>query len=618
MYSMKKKAILISFSAVSLILSFFQIPELPFDIAWVAIILCGLPIIKEAGEALIKEHDITADVLVAIAIAASVFIKEFFAAGEVALIMALGEELEEFTVDKARAGIQRLVDLTPASARVLRSGEEVIVEAKEVQVGDILKVLPGETVPVDGVILSGQTSIDQSVMTGESMPVDKETGDDVASGTVNRFGAFTMRAEKIGQDSSLQRMIQLVKSADAGKSRIVGIADRWAFWIVIIALISAVITGVVTGKMIRAVTVLVVFCPCALVLATPTAIVAAIGNVSKHGFLVKEGDALEKLSKVKKIALDKTGTLTYGVPSVVAVVCTSGSLTEETLFQLTASAEQLSEHPLGKAVVSSYKEKFKTPLSDASDFVMHPGKGVEANVDGKNIAAGTESFLSERGVPLSRTIASESEVYYSQGCTVIYVALDNVTAGFIALSDTVRPESIKLVSELKKLDVEPVLLTGDHDSTAKAVASRLAMDEYIAGCLPEDKMNRIEQYQNEKKPVCMVGDGINDAPALKKADVGIAMGRIGSDIAASAADIVLINDKISSLVHIIVLSRQMMRTISLNMIISIAINFAAVILAVTGLINPVAGALVHNGGSFIVIANSALLLKWHNKLDKTC
>lgn len=313
----KRDIICLVISGISLVLSIFKLVPLPFDVAWVAIILCGIPIILEAIVGLVTEFDIKADVLVSLALIASIVIGEDFAAGEVAFIMQIGGLLEELTVAKARAGIEKLVHLTPQTARVLTGSEEKVIPAEQVRVGDCLRVLPGETIPVDGVILIGQTAVNQAVMTGESMPVDKMSGDNVSSGTVNQFGAFEMRATKVGEDSSIQRMIRLVQSADAGKAKIVGLADRWATWIVVIALTAAALTWFFTGEMIRSVTILVVFCPCALVLATPTAIMAAIGNATKHGFLVREGDALERLAKVSVITFDKTGTLTYGTPKVV-------------------------------------------------------------------------------------------------------------------------------------------------------------------------------------------------------------------------------------------------------------------------------------------------------------
>lgn len=315
----KKDITLLIISGISVICSLAKFQSFPFDMAWIAIFLCGLPIIFEAIIGLITEFDIKADVLVSLALVASIFIGEIFAVGEVAVIMQLGALLEELTVAKARAGIEKLVHLTPQTARVLNNGSETIIPAEKVKVGDMIRVLPGESVPVDGVIVSGQTSINQAVMTGESLPVDKTVGDSVSSGTVNQFGTFEMKATEVGEDSSIQRMIKLVQSADAGKAKIVGIADRWATWIVIIALSAALLTWLITGQIIRAVTILVVFCPCALVLATPTAIMAAIGNATKHGFLVRVGDTLERLAKVKIIAFDETGTLTYGKPEVTAV-----------------------------------------------------------------------------------------------------------------------------------------------------------------------------------------------------------------------------------------------------------------------------------------------------------
>ena len=359
-------------SGLALIVSIFDLVPLPFDAAWIAILLCGVPIILEAVIGLVTAFDIKADVLVSLALIASVFIGEDFAAGEVAFIMQLGGLLEELTVAKARAGIEKLVHLTPQTARIVSGNTERIIPAEEVRIGETLRVLPGETIPVDGVILSGQTSVNQAVMTGESLPVDKTAGDEVYSGTVNQFGAFLMRAVKVGEDSSIQRMIRLVQSADAGKAKIVSLADRWATWIVIIALTAAALTWLISGEIIRAVTILVVFCPCALVLATPTAIMAAIGNATGHGFLVREGDALERLANVSKITFDKTGTLTFGTPEVIAVCSHGGE--DASLFELAAAAESLSEHPLGKAVVRCYKKSaHKAPLP-VEDFQMLPGQ----------------------------------------------------------------------------------------------------------------------------------------------------------------------------------------------------------------------------------------------------
>ena len=390
--------LLLTLSGLALGASFLAGATLPADPAWIAVLLCGAPIVKGAAEGLITEFDIKADVLVSLALIAAVAIGEIFAAGEIAFIMQIGALLEERTVAKARAGIERLVRLTPRTARVVEGGAERTVPADKVRVGQVLRVLPGEAVAVDGVILSGQTAIDQSVMTGESLPVDKEPGDEVFSGTVNQFGAFEMRAVKVGQDSALQRMIRLVESADAGKARIVGVADRWATWIVAGALICAAGTWLVTGEVIRAVTILVVFCPCALVLATPTAIMAAIGNSTRRGVLVRQGDALERLAGVRRLCLDKTGTLTHGRPQVVAVRSVAPGLGPEALLALAASAELRSEHPLGRAVLAHYRATSPGVPREPQAFTMLPGRGVLATVDGARVLAGNAALLADNGV----------------------------------------------------------------------------------------------------------------------------------------------------------------------------------------------------------------------------
>ncbi len=630
---MKRDISFLAISAVALAFSLFSSMDLPVNPAWVAIVLCGLPIILEAVVGLVTEFDIKADVLVSLALIASVIIGEYFAAGEVALIMQLGALLEDLTVAKARQGIERLVSMSPTTAHVVVDGEVRTVAAEEVRVDDLVRVLPGETVPVDGVIEDGQTSIDQSVMTGESMPVDKGVGDDVRSGTVNRFGAFTMRATKVGEDSSLARMIRLTQSADADKAKIVRLADRWATWIVVIALVSAAGTWLVTGEIIRAVTILVVFCPCALVLATPTAIMAAIGNLTKYGILVREGDALERLAQVKRIVFDKTGTLTHGRPEVVAVevqgagtgaevagdaqgtssedsVSAQSAAVEEidALFAITAAAESMSEHPLGKAICQSYTSAYGKQPSAASEFEMLPGRGVQALVGGKRVCAGNREMMDELGIDGFDFEASSK--YAATGSTIVFVGVDGKAAGFLALSDALRENVGETVSAICATGIRPVLLTGDHQAAASCIAAEAGITDFQAECLPEDKLSAIDSYERAGEPVCMVGDGINDAPALKKAMVGVAMGEVGSDIAVDSADIALVHDDITALPHMLALSKRMMTTIKLNMTFSMTLNFVAIVLAMTGILNPVVGALVHNAGSVLVISNSALLLKW--------
>ena len=609
----RKDVVCLLVSAVALILSIWKPVSLPFDPAWIAIVLCGVPIVLEAIHGLVTAFDIKADVLVSIALVASVIIGEDFAAGEVAFIMQLGALLEDLTVARARAGIEKLVHLTPRTARRITDGAETVIPAEQVQVGDRLRVLPGESIPVDGVIVAGQTSIDQAVMTGESMPVDKGPGDTVSSGTVNQFGAFEMEATHVGEDSSIQRMIRLVQSADAGKAKIVGLADRWATWIVVIALCAAALTWLITGQPIRAVTILVVFCPCALVLATPTAIMAAIGNATRHGFLVREGDALERLASVSVCALDKTGTLTYGTPQVVAVTSLLPEVPAAALYALAAAAERHSEHPLGKAVVRCQQEAGEAVPPEVEAFEMLPGRGVLARAGGRTVLAGNEKLFSQQGIPLPAALQDEAARHLAEGCTIIYLALDGQPAGLLALADTLRPDVEPALAQLRQAGVTPVLLTGDHIRAAQHIAGRVSITEVRADCLPEDKLRHIGAFQAEGRPVCMIGDGINDAPALKKADVGIALGGIGSDIAVDAADIALVNDELRELPHLFRLARRMMVTIKCNLSFSMGLNFLAIALAISGILNPVVGALVHNAGSVVVIVNSALLLGWRGR-----
>lgn len=497
--------------------------------------------------------------------------------------------------------------LTPKTARVIENGIERITDADEVKKGEIIRVLPGESIPVDGVIVSGTTSIDQSVMTGESVPVDKSVGDEVASGTINQFGVFEMKATKVGEDSSIQRMIKLVQSADAGKAKIVGMADKWATWIVVVALSAAALTWLFTGQIIRAVTILVVFCPCALVLATPTAIMAAIGNATKHGFLVREGDALERLSKVDTVTFDKTGTLTKGKLSVTEYKSTDNEFSDEDIFLYACAAEAFSEHPIGKAIVNSYKEEFSNSIYKCEDFNMTVGRGVSSVINGKRVIAGNKKLMTDNKISVEY---ADTKKYDNQGCTVIYIGIDGKFAGYVVLSDTLRSESKNMIETLNEIGVSPVLLTGDNVNAATSIANALNIAEHCAECMPEDKLNFIDNREKLKGSVCMIGDGVNDAPALKRATVGIAMGGIGSDIAIEAADIALVDDEVKELPHLLSLSKRMMNTIKLNMSFSMGLNFIAIVLAITGILNPIVGALVHNAGSIAVIINSSLLLRW--------
>ena len=587
---------------------------LHFNLSWIAIILCGLPIIKEAATCLYEEFDIKADVLVSLALIASVIIGEIFAAGEISVIMTIGALLEDLTVQKAQSGIENLVKLTPKQARIIRDNKEIMINADDIEIGDIVRVIAGETIPVDGVIIKGQGSIDESIMNGESLPVDKYVGDDVLSGTINQYSTFDIKATKTSQDSSLKRMIKLVKEADSKKAPIVSLTDRWATWIVVIALVSSIGTYLVTHQILRSVTILVVFCPCALVLATPTAIMAGIGNASKYGILIKGGDVVERLSKIKNIAFDKTGTLTYGKLSVVEYKSFCPEYDDEAFLKILASVEAYSEHPLGKAITSYYKEN-NEELLDIQNFTVNPGKGITANLGEKSILVGNLKLIKDVDINLNKDIINISEEFTKKGCTVIYLSIDNKLIGYVALSDILREEAKEVISYIKSQKINPVMLTGDNKNSAQNIANIVGIDDIHPSLLPEDKMNIIKNLEDSKSPTCMIGDGVNDALALKYSSVGISMGAIGSDIAIEASDIALASDDIKNIPYLLYLSKKTMKTIKLNVTFSLALNFLAIILAMTGILNPVVGALVHNLGSVFVILNSAKLLKTRNNLD---
>jgi len=522
----KRNLIFVIISGITLLISIFGWFEtvITFDTSWAAIILCGIPIIIGAIKGLVFEHDIKADVLVSMALIASIFIKEYFAAGEVAFIMAIGSLLENGTARKAHEGIEKLIKLTPQSACVVRDGIETVIPSDEVIIGDKIVVLAGETISVDGVITSGQTTIDQSVMTGESLPVEKTIGDIVSSGTVNQFGTFTMEASKVGKDSSLQRMIKLVEEAEANKAPIISTVDRWATWMVWTALIIAVATGIITGEIIRAVTVLVVFCPCAFILATPTAIMAGIGNATKYGIIIRSGDALERISKICHVTFDKTGTLTYGKLKVISVQSFDNEVSEEKLMYYASSVEQRSEHPIGKAIINFYKLN-GGKLSEINDFTLFAGRGVRASVEESEVIVGKEDLLNSVGIVVPEQVKEASSIYINGGATAVFVGIYGEVAGFIVLSDTVREDAVKMISKLKKLNIEPILLTGDNKSAAVHIADIVGITNVKSNLLPEDKMNAIKEFEDDKKYVCMIGDGINDALALKSAYVGVAIGR---------------------------------------------------------------------------------------------
>lgn len=615
----------------------------PVDPAWVTVVISGVPLIYLAVWRVIHNpgiSKISSALLIDIAMIAAIAVGDLFAAGEVAFIMAIGAILEDMTTERAKKGIRKLYCLAPTQARrISAEGGEEMISADTIREGDILRVLPGESIPVDGIIERGETSVDQSVMTGESLPVDKGAGEEVFCGTVNRFGSVDIRASKVGSDTSLQKMVRLVQEAEQRKAPMQRIADRCASWLVPMALMIAVIAGIVTRDIVRAVTVLVVFCPCALVLATPTAIMAAIGQAAKHGVIIKSGEALERMGKIHMIAFDKTGTLTYGRPEVSDIIpagiafdktaldgsflsqngfsaeekqqerlcfLTSEEEKKKELLCLCASAEEKSEHPLGKAILDCAKKQ-GISLMNPENFRMRAGRGVFAEVSGRKILCGNEKFLREEGAEIDREMLARAEELKNQGKALIFTAAEGKCVGVLALSDVLRPEAADMVDRLKKMNTRSVLLTGDNRRAADYFAKKVGIPEVHGELLPEEKAEYIKKMQEEDIQVCMIGDGVNDALALKTADVGVAMGSMGSDLAIEAADIALMSDDISRIPYLKRLANATVNTIKLSITLSMCINFVAVTLSVLGALTPTTGALVHNAGSCFVVLIAALL-----------
>lgn len=582
--------------------------ESPIDPAWGAVIISGIPLFYLALDRLIFEKWVSSALLITIAMIASLAIGEIFAAAEVAWIMALGALLEDWTVERAKKGLKNLIELTPQTGRLIyeKNGkkQEKIISVDEIKIDDVLRVLPGEKIPVDGVVIDGDSSIDQSVITGESLPVDKSDGDEVFCGTLNMYGVFDIKTTSLGENSSLQKLIDLVKQADEKQAPTQRIADKWATWLVPVALIIAAAAWVATGNIERGVTVLVVFCPCALILATPTAVMAAIGQATKHGILIKSGEALENLGELSTITFDKTGTLTYGDLKVSDIIPT-GDFTENEVLAIASAVENLSEHPLAKAIADKANDEH-IAVEKVSNFKMYPGRGVFGiNSKGK-IYAGNLNYIKE-----NFEISDKTNTYLdnlnSEGKAIIIVGLNNQVIGIIALSDSIREDSQSVVENLHELGVKTVLLTGDNVKTANYFAKQVGISEVHGNLLPNEKLQWVEKFKKSGNKVCMVGDGVNDAPALKTANVSVAMGSIGSDIAIDAADIALLGDDIEKIPYLKRLSNSTLFTIKFNIALSMMINAIAIICSVLGLLNPVTGAIVHNAGSCLVVLNAALL-----------
>jgi heavy metal translocating P-type ATPase len=575
-------------------------------VALIAAVLAGWPILGLAWEG-VKEKQINADQLVIIALVASVIAREYIAAAIVAFIMILGGLLEELTAHSMRRSIRNLLELAPTTVTRRRDGREETVDISELETGDLVLVRSGERIAVDGIIRQGEASVNQAPITGESVPVDKGTGEEVFAGTLVELGALEVETTKVGSDTLLGHIVELVEAAEKRAAPIQRVVDRYASYFTPITILIAALAWLISGDFMRAVTVVVVACPCGLVLATPTAVVAGLANGARRGILVKGGAFLEMLGKAEIVALDKTGTLTQGRPKVAGVqsLCCHS---EEEILTLASGAERYSEHPLGRAVVDEGLRR-GLEMPEPATFQPAMGRGVSATWMDTEVKVGRADWLAAEGVALMEPVQTAVAEHETHGHTPLLVVHNGHPAGVICVADEIREESVEAMARLKALGLKVTILTGDNPLVAAEIARRTGVDDVQASLLPEDKATIVRRWVAEGEKVVMVGDGINDAPALAEATVGIAMGAAGADVAIEAADIALMNDDLNTVADVISLSRRVMDTVRSNILLfSLAFNIIGIALSAMGIINPVGAAVMHNVGSVAVVLNSARLV----------
>ena len=554
----------------------------------------------------IRERDFTADIPVSFATAAALIIGQYSAAAVVAVLLLLGGMLEEFVSARAGNALDSLARLLPDRVTVRRGGEDLVVPLEEVRNSDLVLIRSGERIPVDGIVAQGTASINQAAITGESLTVEKQPGDSVFAGTLNELGALEVQTTRVGEEATLGQIRRMVAEAQEQKAPIERILNRYAKFYTPAALILGALVWWISGDILRAITILIVFCPCVMVLATPAALVASIGNAALRGSLVKKGATIEALAKVSAVAFDKTGTLTFGRPRLTAIQ-PLGQMSESELLRLAAVAEKLSEHPLGRAVVQAALAR-EMAVPDPEEFTVLPGLGVRAHIDNAEVVIGRPQLLSEQGISIEEGVAVRVSNLAVVGRTVILVASNEQVVGMLVLEDTLRPEASQVITRLKKLGIRTVLVTGDNSATAGRIAGELGISEVHAEVLPAQKVEIVKQLQAQGRNVAFVGDGVNDGPALATANVGVAMGLGGTDVAIETAEIALLSDDLTKLPHLLSLSRQAMRAIKQNLIFSLSVLAIAVGLAIPGILLPVTGALLHELSSIPVIANSARLI----------
>lgn len=570
-----------------------------------SVALNGFPIVWEAIHGLL-ERRVNVDELVSIAIVASMIQGEFLTAAVVSFVMVLGSLIEQATSESARKAIQSLIDIAPETATVMVDGKDQIVPLEQVQVGNLLLVKPGERIPVDGHVTKGITAVDESSMTGEPIPVEKTVGDSLSSGTLNQNGVIEMKAARVGDDTTLSKVIKLVVDAEAHKPKGVRIVDRYAQWFTPTILLCAGITWFATHDVSRAIAVLIVGCPCALILATPTAIVATIGRAARAGILVKGGGYLEEVGRANVVLFDKTGTLTEGKPRVDSIVTVDGVSRDDVLAKA-ASVEQHSTHPLARAVLKA-AHYARVTVQHAEDMFTEIGLGVRAQVGGHLVEVGS-AYLGGGSMQVPIALRSHLESFKENGSTPLVIYEERKPLAVLSVGDHVRESAAGTIANLKALGINQVgILSGDHEKSVKRVADSVGIIQFWSGLKPQDKLDAIEDLQKQNNTVIFVGDGINDAPALTVANVGIAMGAAGTHVALETADIALMKDDISKIPFLIRLSRRMSATIKWNIAFGMFFNVVAVVASGAGFLTPIMGAIVHNVGSVLVVLSSASLV----------
>jgi len=572
----------------------------------VSLVVGGYPVLKSAIKTLLIP-DLNVDTLVSVAAISATAVGAYREAAAVIFIMLLGEFLEHLTVGKARKAIASLIQLSPKTAWVRREGKEVQVPIEEVKAGEVVIVKPGERIPVDGKILSGCGSVNQSTLTGESIPVEKGAGDKVYCGTFNEAGSCEIEAVQVAEDTKLAQIKRLILEAQAEKSPTQRVMDRFARYFIPAILLIAFFTFLITGEIIRGITILIVACPCALVLGTPTAVVAAIGNAARQGILIKGGPYLEQMGRLKTLLIDKTGTLTEGRPRVVGMRSFDG-LDEKAVLYWAAIAEKRSEHPLARAVINRAGE-LGLNIPHPESFENFRGRGVKAKWNAKTIVVGSSEMLREEGIEIPESARGLLGSKEFEGMTFLLVGLDHRLQGLISIADTLRKGAKAAIDKIRKEGISEIwMLTGDNEQVADRIAKELGI-RYEAKLYPEEKVMRVKEWRRKGRVVAMIGDGVNDAPALAAADIGIAMGAVGTDVAIETADIALMTDELDKIPTVIRLSRKALRVIKENLIFAIVFNTLMVFLSAQGWVTMILGAVMHQASSLLVILNSMRLLR---------